>query len=144
MSASDETPQDKSSEAQEGCAGTSALCAGQPGATRRQFLAGSAAIGASLAAGTACNDPAFQAFFQKHYLQLTEEDKKRIFARLEGEVQKRTGVRVKISDPPPLPGVQFAFALNLSVCNGNRRCVEACARENNLPDKSPNQVHPRG
>ncbi|HSQ61609.1 MAG TPA: 4Fe-4S dicluster domain-containing protein, partial [Polyangiaceae bacterium] len=24
--------------------------------------------------------------------------------------------------------------LNLSVCNGSRRCVEACARENNLPD----------
>jgi len=105
-----------------------------PSSTRRQFLAASAAVGASLAAGTACNDPAFQAYFQKHYLQLTEADKKRIFERLEKEVEQTKGVRVKISDPRPLPNVQFAYALNLSVCNGNRRCVEACARENNLPD----------
>jgi Fe-S-cluster-containing dehydrogenase component len=106
-----------------------------PSSTRRQFLAASAAVGASLAAGTACNDPAFQAYFQKHYLQLTEADKKRIFERLEKEVEQTKGVRVKISDPRPLPNVQFAYALNLSVCNGNRRCVEACARENNLPDE---------
>ena len=102
--------------------------------TRRQFLATSAAVGATLASGTACNDPDFQAFFQKHYLQLTEADKKRIFERLEKEVEQTKGVRVKISDPRPLPNVKFAYALNLSVCNGNRRCVEACARENNLPD----------
>ena len=106
----------------------------EPSSTRRQFLAMSAAVGASLAAGTACNDPVFQEYFQKHYLQLTEADKKRIFERLEKEVERTKGVRVKISDPRPLPNVQFAYALNLSVCNGNRRCVEACARENNLPD----------
>jgi len=105
-----------------------------PSSTRRQFLTMSAAVGASLAAGTACNDPAFQAYFQKHYLQLTDADKQRIFERLEQEVEQTKGVRVKISDPRPLRNVQFAYALNLSVCNGNRRCVEACARENNLPD----------
>jgi molybdopterin-containing oxidoreductase family iron-sulfur binding subunit len=103
--------------------------------TRRHFLATTAALGACLATGTACNDPEFQAFFQKHYLQLTEADKQRIFERLEKEVEQTKGVRVKISDPRPLPNVQFAYALNLSVCNGNRRCVEACARENNLPDE---------
>jgi Fe-S-cluster-containing dehydrogenase component len=121
--------------AQGGCAQAQTDGTGtEPASTRRQFLTMSAAVGASLAAGTACNDPAFQEYFQKHYLKLTESDKQRIFERLEQEVARTKGVRVKISGPRPLPNVQFAYALNLSVCNGNRRCVEACARENNLPD----------
>jgi Fe-S-cluster-containing dehydrogenase component len=121
--------------AQGSCEQSSAVGTGaKQSSTRRQFLATSAAVGATLASGTACNDPEFQAFFQKHYLQLTEADKQRIFERLEKEVEQTKGVRVKISDPRPLPKVKFAYALNLSVCNGNRRCVEACARENNLPD----------
>jgi molybdopterin-containing oxidoreductase family iron-sulfur binding subunit len=120
---------------QSGCVqAATEVTAAEPASTRRQFLAVSAAVGASLVTGTACNDPAFQEYFQKHYLKLTEADKRRIFERLEQEVAQTKGVRIKISDPRPLPNVQFAYALNLSVCNGNRRCVEACARENNLPD----------
>jgi Fe-S-cluster-containing dehydrogenase component len=103
-------------------------------ATRRDFLALSAAAGAALTTGIGCNDPAFQEFFQKHYQQLSDQDKRRILARIEQEVSSRTGVRVHVSDPRPVPGVEFAYALNLSACNGNRRCVAACARENNLPD----------
>jgi molybdopterin-containing oxidoreductase family iron-sulfur binding subunit len=29
------------------------------------------------------------------------------------------------------PGVEFVYALNVSRCNGNRRCVHACVAENN-------------
>jgi Fe-S-cluster-containing dehydrogenase component len=101
-------------------------------ASRRDFLSGAAAT--ALLVGTGCNDPAFKEFLQKHYKELTDQEKKEIFARIEQDVMRRTGVRVKVGDPPPLAGVGFGFALNLSVCNGNRRCVEACARENNLPD----------
>ena len=101
--------------------------------SRRNFLVGSTAVGASLAA-TGCNDPEFKRFFQKNYRQLSPEEKRAIFEYIESEVKARTGVRVRVSDPPPLDGVEFGYALNLSVCNGNRRCVEACARENNLPN----------
>jgi molybdopterin-containing oxidoreductase family iron-sulfur binding subunit len=105
--------------------------------SRRAFLK---VLGASAAAtavaSTGCADtaPTTEEFFRQHYKKLSDEDKKRIFARIEDETLARTGVSTHISDPPPIEGVEFAYALNLSVCNGSRRCVEACARENNLPD----------
>jgi Fe-S-cluster-containing dehydrogenase component len=97
---------------------------------RRAFLA---LAGAGLGyAG--CTEGSFADFFRRHYRQLNAADRRRIFEQLERETKLHTGVRVTVGDPPPLPGVVFAFALNLRVCNGNRRCVEACARENNLPN----------
>jgi molybdopterin-containing oxidoreductase family iron-sulfur binding subunit len=105
--------------------------------SRRTFLRMlGVGAGAAAAASTGCgaSAPTTEEFFRQHYKKLTDEDKKRIFARIEGETLAKTGVRTHISDPPPIDGVEFAYALNLSVCNGSRRCVEACARENNLPD----------
>lgn len=105
--------------------------------TRRAFLKViGAATAATAAASAGCGNggPTSEEFFRQHYTKLSAEDKKRIFARIEDETLARTGVRTHISDPPPIDGVEFAYALNLSVCNGSRRCVEACARENNLPD----------
>jgi len=104
--------------------------------TRRTFLK-VLGIGAGVAAATsACGSsaPTTEEFFRQHYKKLSPEDKQRIFARIEDETLARKGVHTHISDPPPIEGVEFAYALNLSVCNGSRRCVEACARENNLPD----------
>ena len=107
--------------------------------SRRTFLkmfGGAAAAGAAGAA-TGCSSPGApttEEFFRQHYKRLSDQDKKDIFARIEAETFARTGVKVRIGDPPPIEGVEFAYALNLSVCNGSRRCVEACARENNLPD----------
>lgn len=105
----------------------------QPG-SRRGFLRGALGAAAAAVAAPACNTPEFEEFFQKHYKELTDDDKKKIFARIEERTHAKTGVKVKLSDPKPLEGVHFAYALNLNHCNGNRRCVEACARENNLPN----------
>ncbi|MBI2431281.1 MAG: 4Fe-4S dicluster domain-containing protein, partial [Candidatus Hydrogenedentes bacterium] len=49
----------------------------------------------------------------------------------EAEIARDYGAKVTVQDIPPLDGVQFGYALNLSRCNGNRRCVEACVKENN-------------
>jgi len=105
-------------------------------ASRRDFLKVTATAAALLAGAPSCktDSPEFEEVLQRHYWELTPDEKKRIFTRLEAKTKARTGVSVKISDPQPMDGVHFAYALNLSHCNGNRRCVEACARENNLPN----------
>lgn len=99
-----------------------------PRLPRREVLQLAATCGA---AATATHCGGDSRWFQRHYRELTEADKKRIFAALEAGVHQRTGVTVDITDPPPLPGVVFGFALSLTRCNGNRRCVQACVRENN-------------
>ena len=103
------------------------------GTSRRNLLAGAAAV-AVAATAEACDITSVDQFLQKHYKALTDEDKKVLFAQIEARVKQRTGVSVTIGDPPPMEGVVFGYALDLTVCNGNRRCVEACARENNLPN----------
>ena len=105
--------------------------------SRRTFLKTvGAGAAATVVAGTGCGSsaPTTEEFFRQHYKKLSDDDKRRIFERIEEETLARTGVPTHVSDPAPIDGVEFAYALNLSVCNGSRRCVEACARENNLPD----------
>jgi molybdopterin-containing oxidoreductase family iron-sulfur binding subunit len=103
---------------------------------RRGFVKASAvatgtAVGVAAASEVGASGFSLDAFFQKHYQELTPEDKKKIFARLERETKEDYGVDVKIGDPPPIPGVKFGYFLNLMKCNGNRKCVEACRKENN-------------
>jgi molybdopterin-containing oxidoreductase family iron-sulfur binding subunit len=71
------------------------------------------------------------AFLQKHYLELGPEELQVILRRLEAETREHYGAEVTISDVPPVEGVAFAYALNLSRCIGCRKCVEACHVENN-------------
>ncbi|MDD9947688.1 MAG: 4Fe-4S dicluster domain-containing protein [Myxococcales bacterium] len=68
---------------------------------------------------------------QQHYQELTPKDLQRVLRRLEAETKRDYGVDVTIEDVPPLEGVQFAYALNLSICIGCRKCAEACHEENN-------------
>lgn len=103
-------------------------------ASRRDFLKSAVAAAVTGAVTPGCDHPAVKELLQKHYKELTTEDKAEIFARLEQRARAVTGVKVHISDPQPIEGVHYAYGLNLSHCNGNRRCVEACARENNLPN----------
>ena len=70
-------------------------------------------------------------FLQRHYSELSESDKEKIFARLEDETKEQYGANVTISDPAPIEGVKFGYAINLSKCNGNGKCMEACNKENN-------------
>jgi Fe-S-cluster-containing dehydrogenase component len=69
--------------------------------------------------------------FQKHYKELSDDERAAILARLEAQAKSAHGVDVAIKDPQPIPGVKYGYAINLSVCNGNGKCVEACHRENN-------------
>ncbi len=102
---------------------------------RRSFLKGllaGAAVATAPATTAKAMDFDFGKFFQKHYKELSPQDKEKVFARIERETKKNYGADVKVHDSRPIPGTKFAFALSLSKCNGNRRCVEACVKENNL------------
>ncbi|MBF0493265.1 MAG: 4Fe-4S dicluster domain-containing protein [Deltaproteobacteria bacterium] len=101
--------------------------------SRRSFVKGLAlTLGlATVAKPKAAEALSFDEFFQKHYKELSPADKERIFARIEKETREKRGVEVKISDPPPMDGVEFAYCLNLSKCIGCRKCVYACVKENN-------------
>jgi len=70
-------------------------------------------------------------FLQQHYKELIDEDKQRVFSRLESEALEEYGTTVSIGDSRPIPGVKFGYAINLSKCNGNGKCMEACNKENN-------------
>ena len=102
-------------------------------ASRRSFLKGLVGVAAAAVVGNPAESQAFsfESFFQKHYKNLTPDDKKRIFERLEAETKSKYGVDVHITDPQPIPGVKFVYGLNLTKCNGNRLCVAACQKENN-------------
>ncbi|MEK7745151.1 MAG: 4Fe-4S dicluster domain-containing protein, partial [Elusimicrobiota bacterium] len=110
---------------------------GGEGITRKAFLG---AMGASAAAATAAaltpfkdiaDLPTLEQFLQQHYTELTPEDKKAILERISRKVETEYGVKARVSDPPPLPGVEFGYALNIGRCIGCRRCVYACVKENN-------------
>ncbi|MBI2432935.1 MAG: twin-arginine translocation signal domain-containing protein, partial [Candidatus Hydrogenedentes bacterium] len=108
-----------------------------PAETRRNFLkvgAGVAAAAAGIAAATLPlhsmqSGLTLDAFLQQHYKRLTPEMLEEILRRIEAEIARDYGAKVTVQDIPPLDGVQFGYALNLSRCNGNRRCVEACVKE---------------
>ena len=102
---------------------------GQP-IQRRDFLkAAAGSLAALLVSG--CSKEAVEAFFQKHFHELSPAELKTLIARLERDYQKKWGVDVKISTQGPLPGVLFGYGLDLSRCIGCRRCVYACVKENN-------------
>lgn len=112
-----------------------------PALTRRGFLFKGAAAGAGAAAVVAALSPlrhlstgdlpTLDEFLQRHYKEMTPEDKERVLARIAGEVKRRHNVEVVVKDPPPLDGVEFVYGLNISRCIGCRKCVHACVQENN-------------
>ena len=70
-------------------------------------------------------------FLQKHYRELSPEQLQTILNKLTAEAREATGKPVTVKDHKPIPGVSFAYALNLSICIGCRKCAEACHVENN-------------
>ncbi len=106
------------------------------------------ALGATLGAGAFARavaplaawteEQSFDRFLQKHYKELSRKEMQAILRRLETETERKYGAKVTIEDVRPQPGVQFGYALNLSVCIGCRRCAEACHRENNHDRRTGN------
>jgi molybdopterin-containing oxidoreductase family iron-sulfur binding subunit len=111
-----------------------------PSLSRRDFITGMAVTVAAAGAGVAGLSPLINAeevpsmddFLQQHYERLTTDQKKAIFARLESEINSTYGVKASVSDPQPLDGVVYGYALNIGRCIGCRKCVYACMKENNL------------
>jgi len=81
-------------------------------------------------------------FLRKHYRELTPNQLKLVLDRLTADAREETGTAVTIKDHKPIPGVQFGYALNLSICIGCRKCAEACHKENNH-DRAHNQSYIR-
>ncbi len=83
-------------------------------------------------------DVSLDEFLRKHYREMSADELRDTFASLEAKTKQEYGADVTISDVPAQEGVQFGYALNLSVCNGCRKCAEACHHENNHDRKSNN------
>ncbi|MGA1236593.1 MAG: 4Fe-4S dicluster domain-containing protein [Limisphaerales bacterium] len=121
-----------------GCGG-SGSCGGDM--SRRDFLAKGAAAAAGLSALAAAmaplrhltddDLPSVEEFLQKHYKEMTPEDKERVLSRIQEQVKTRYGVTATVGAPAPMDGVEFVYGLNISRCIGCRKCVHACVKENN-------------
>ncbi len=83
-------------------------------------------------------DLSAEKFLQKHYKELGKEEIQKVIARIERETLEKYGAKVTVKDPKPIEGVEFGYALNLSVCIGCRKCAEACHVENNHDRKTNN------
>jgi Fe-S-cluster-containing dehydrogenase component len=110
--------------------------------SRRKFLKGLGAAAAStLVAGKKAEAISFSLseLFQNHFKKFTNEDLEKVLSRLEEEYSKKYKRQVYVKAEPPIPNVEFAYALDLSRCIGCRRCVYGCVEENNQ-SRDP-QIH---
>lgn len=107
---------------------------------RRTFLKGAALGLASTALPLDKSDASFwEAFFQKHFREMNDEEIKNILKRLEKEYSQEYKKEIRIGNEKAIPGVLFGYGLDLSRCIGCRKCVYACVSENNQ-SRTP-QVH---
>ena len=111
--------------------------------SRRTFLKGVAAAGVAgtAVAATAAGVPswggesmqdALGGFFQDQYQKMTDEEMADALSRIERNAKRKFGVDISCEDTPPIEGVVFGYAINISKCKGYRDCVHACVKENNL------------
>ena len=101
----------------------------KPPGSRRTFLQAAAAVVAGAMVG--CGKRGMEAFLQRNFRELSKEELQTIIARLEQEALDKFGKPIHIGAEPPMQGVIFGYALDLSRCVGCRRCVHACVKENN-------------
>ena len=104
----------------------------QRGASRRTFLK-TAAAGLGALAGVPGAAQAFdiEAFFQKHFRELSDTDIEDTLRRLEKKYSEQFGKPVRVQATGPIDGVVYGYGLDVSRCIGCRRCVYACVEENN-------------
>jgi Fe-S-cluster-containing dehydrogenase component len=103
------------------------------GPTRREaiVLGFFALAAAATSTGCASDKLALDEFVQKHFKDLSADELKVVLAQMEKRYSEQYGKSVKVGATPPLPGVLFGYALDLSRCIGCRRCVYGCVEENN-------------
>jgi Fe-S-cluster-containing dehydrogenase component len=104
--------------------------AGSPCVSRRKFVS----VAAAAAAGwllTSCGP--------RRLREYPPDRLKAALGDLERKYSREYGTEVEVSGAPAIPGVLFGYALDISRCVGCRRCVYACAEENNL-SRDP-QIH---
>lgn len=75
----------------------------------------------------------------KRLYELPPERLQEALRRMEQEYRSEYGVDLRVKGTRARPGVVFGYALDLSRCIGCRRCVYACAQENNC-SRDP-QIH---
>ena len=107
--------------------------------TRREFihtlsLAALSGLSFSL---LSCTKEETEEFLQKHFLQMTDEEKKLLIARLEKKYLRKYRKKFQISTQESLPKTLWGYGLELSRCVGCRRCVDACSKENNTSRYQP-------
>jgi Fe-S-cluster-containing dehydrogenase component len=101
-----------------------------PDPSRREFVSCAAAAAAGFLL-TACGP--------KRLVEMPKERLQAALRELERQYSESFGTAVTVADTPAIPGVQFAYALDISRCIGCRRCVYACVEENNQ-SRDP-QIH---
>lgn len=73
-----------------------------------------------------------QSFFGANFKEMTPEQVAKRLADWEKKYEKQHDRPVKVGAAPPIDGVLFGYALDISRCIGCRKCVYACVDENNL------------
>lgn len=81
----------------------------------------------------------WQEFFKENYRLMTQEEKDETVARLERLAKVRDDLDIQMSSQPPLDGVLYGYAFNITRCEGFMECVTACVKENNLDRKTNTQ-----
>jgi hypothetical protein len=107
--------------------------------SRRRFLKMAAVTTAVAATTAACGDRAasVKQFIHTRLHEMKPDEVKEFCAQIEKDCKQRFDRDVHVASDGPIAGVIFGYGLDLSRCNGNRRCVEACVGENNQSRGSP-------
>ena len=90
--------------------------------SRRKFVSAAAAAAAGWLM-TACGP--------KRLYEVPPDRLQEAIREMEAKYAESFGTAVTVSGTGPMPGVEFAYALDISRCIGCRRCVYACVEENN-------------
>ncbi|MBT3218561.1 MAG: 4Fe-4S dicluster domain-containing protein [Proteobacteria bacterium] len=113
--------------------------------TRRKVLQGAAAVAGTAAFARSISplvgwtgELSVDELLQRHYKELTVDEMEDVLRRLEEKTAKEYGAVVSIEDVRPQQETSLAYALNLQICVGCRKCAEACHHENNHDRPSGN------
>jgi molybdopterin-containing oxidoreductase family iron-sulfur binding subunit len=108
--------------------------------SRREFAKHTGMLAALLGAAS-CGAEAVDVVVQKRLHEMSHDELKAFLEKLERRYKARFNRDVEVRATPPIEGVKFAYALDLSRCIGCRRCVHACVKENNQSRPSPEASH---